>query len=227
PPRSQLSGELLLKRSHLRPLRDHPTRQHRIHRSPLLIPDQRPSRRNHLVHLVSSSSPAAPAWFHPLSGGPTSVTLSRGAISTPSSSRYRSPVTGQVHSPGRSARNGTPATPTQPIRRAGTPAISAWSGTSLVTTAPAATLAHAPIRTRATHTARAPMAAPRPICTPTGFQSAPDLRVPSALMARGYWSLVSTTAGPMKTPSPSCAGSYTSAWFCTLQLRPSCTPAPM
>src|SRR5699024_975219 len=178
PPRSQLSRELLLKRSHLRPLSNHPTGQHRIHRSPLLVPNQRPSRRNHLVHLVSSSSPATPAWFRacpvgPTSGfpstpaGPASVTLSCGAISTPSSSRYRWPVTRLVHSPGRSARSGIPATPPQPMRRAGTPAINAWSGTSLVTTAPAATLAHAPMRTGATHTARAPIAAPRPICTPT------------------------------------------------------------
>ena len=56
--------------------------------------------------------------------------------------------------------SGTPARPTQPIRRAGTPATSAKSGTSLVTTAPAATVAQRPIVTGATQTARAPIEAP-------------------------------------------------------------------
>ena len=52
-------------------------------------------------------------------------------------------------------------------------------GTSLVTTAPAATIAHRPMRTGATQTARAPIEAPSSMVTPTGSQSAADLRVPS------------------------------------------------
>ena len=93
------------------------------------------------------------------------------------------------------------------MRRAGTPATSACAGTSPVTTAPAATIAHSPTLTGATHTARAPMAAPVPIVTPTASQSEADLRVPSGLTARGKRSLVRTTAGPMNTPSPRRAGS--------------------
>ena len=47
--------------------------------------------------------------------------------------------------------------PTQPIHLAGTPATRAKSGTSLVTTHPAATRAQRPIVTGATHTLRAPI----------------------------------------------------------------------
>ena len=47
--------------------------------------------------------------------------------------------------------------------------------------------------------------------TPTGSQSEADLSEPSGLTARGKRSLVSVTAGPMKTPSASTAGSYTRA----------------
>ena len=80
-----------------------------------------------------------------------------------------------------------------------------------MTTAPAATVAQAPMRTGATHTARAPIDAPCSMVTPTGSQSAADLSEPSGLTARGKWSLVSVTAGPMKTPSARRAGSYTRA----------------
>jgi hypothetical protein len=52
-----------------------------------------------------------------------------------------------------------PARPS-PILRAGTPATSAKSGTSLTTTDPAATSAQRPIVTGATHTERAPIEAP-------------------------------------------------------------------
>src|SRR6201999_2205402 len=92
--------------------------------------------------------------------------------------------------------------------------------------APAATVDHATIRTGATHTARAPIAAPVSIVTPTESQSDADFRLPSGLIARGYVSFVSTTAGPMNTPSPSTAGSYTNARFWILQLSPIRTPAP-
>lgn len=84
-----------------------------------------------------------------------------------------------------SGRRGWPARPTQPTRRAGTPTTIAWSGTSLVTTAPAATVAHAPTVTGATQTARAPIAAPSPIVTPTACQSSALFSEPSGLTARG------------------------------------------
>ena len=93
------------------------------------------------------------------------------------------------------------------MRRAGTPATSAWAGTSRVTTEPAATVAHSPIVTGATHTARAPTELPRFRVTPTGSQSWALFDVPSGLTARGKVSLVSTAAGPTKTPSSRCAGS--------------------
>ena len=71
----------------------------------------------------------------------------------------------------------------------------------------AATVAQAPIVTGATHTARAPIEAPSPTVTPTESQSDALFCVPSGLTARGKVSLVSTTAGPMKTPAASSAGS--------------------
>ena len=118
-----------------------------------------------------------------------------------------SPVCGSVNvlSPVRSS--GKPERPTHLIRRAGTPATSAKSGTSLVTTEPAATVAQRPTVTGATHTARAPMAQPSRSVTPTGSQSWALFGVPSGLMARGNVSLVSTAAGPTNTPSSRCAGS--------------------
>ena len=70
-----------------------------------------------------------------------------------------------------------------------------------------ATSDQAPIRTGATQTARAPMLAPVPTSTPTNCQSSAPRRLPSGETARGYWSLVSTTAGPMNTPSARIAGS--------------------
>ena len=51
------------------------------------------------------------------------------------------------------------------------------------------------------------MAAPVPTVTPTHSQSSPVFSAPSGVIARGCRSLVSTTAGPTKTPSPSTAGS--------------------
>jgi len=61
--------------------------------------------------------------------------------------------------------------------------------------------------TGATQTERAPTALPSFSVTPTGSQSWPLFSEPSGLTARGKWSLVSTTAGPMNTPSSSTAGS--------------------
>ncbi len=72
------------------------------------------------------------------------------------------------------------------MRFAGTPAIKAKSGTSLLTTAPAAINAQAPIFTGAIQTARAPIDAPSLISTPTASQSLADFNEPSGLIARGY-----------------------------------------
>src|SRR5208283_5801823 len=55
----------------------------------------------------------------------------------------------------------TPQLQTHPVRRAGTPMTRAWSGTSRVTTAPAATKAYSPTVTPQTMVAFAPSVAPR------------------------------------------------------------------
>src|SRR5690242_21655363 len=109
---------------------------------------------------------------------------------------YSAPVSGHSHTPSLLAVKGRPARPTQPTLRAGTPTTSPKSGTSLVTTAPAATKAQRPMVTGATHTARAPIAAPSLTITPTAVQSSPDFSRPSGVTARGNSSLVSTAAGP-------------------------------
>ena len=98
---------------------------------------------------------------------------------------YVSPVFGHFHSPFPTSSSGTPALPTHLSRRAGTPATSAKSGTSLVTTAPAATVAQRPMVTGATQTLRAPSDAPSLMVTPTGSQSCPLFGEPSGFTARG------------------------------------------
>ena len=70
------------------------------------------------------------------------------------------PVTGHAQTRVRSPPAGARSVPPIPRWRAGTPATRAKSGTSRVTTAPAATIAQRPIVTGATHTARAPTEAP-------------------------------------------------------------------
>ena len=76
-----------------------------------------------------------------------------------------------------------------------------------MTTAPAATKAQRPMTTGATHTTPAPSEAPSSIRTPTAVQSLADFGRPSVVTALGARSLVSTTLGPMNTPSPTSAGS--------------------
>ena len=95
-----------------------------------------------------------------------------------------SPVSGHTQTPSCSSSR-RPVRPTQPMRFAGTPATRPKSGTSRVTTEPAATSAHSPMRTGATHTERAPIAAPSPMSTPTASQSSPDFWDRSGLTARG------------------------------------------
>src|SRR6266849_642551 len=96
-------------------------------------------------------------------------------------------------------------TQTCPIARAGLPATSAWSATSRVTTAPAATSAHRPTVIPATSTAPAPREAPVRTRILASSQSSALLIDPSALMARGYRSFVKQTCGPTKTPSSTVA----------------------
>lgn len=126
-----------------------------------------------------------------------------------SSGMYHSPVVGhtQASVPSEAGTSFSPERPTQPSRLAGTPATSAYGGTSLTTVAPAATIAQAPMVTGATQTARAPIEAPVSQVTPTGSQSEADFAERSGFTARGKWSLVNTAAGPTKTPSASTAGS--------------------
>src|SRR5699024_10989749 len=93
---------------------------------------------------------------------------------TSSNSKNFAPVAGHSQDPASTPQTrGTPDSPTQPIRRAGVPATTAYEGTSLTTTAPAATVAHAPIVTDASLGARAPIDSPRSIVTPTGSHSSP------------------------------------------------------
>src|SRR6516164_7163182 len=107
-------------------------------------------------------------------------------------SRYRRPVAGQT----RSGPNFSPCRPIQPMRRAGTPAISAKAGTSLVTTEPAAMKQCSPSTWPQTMVALAPIVVPR--LTRVWRNSL--LR---SISARGLLTLVNTQEGPQKTPSSS------------------------
>ena len=94
-----------------------------------------------------------------------------------------------------------PQAQTQPSRRAGLPATSAWSGTSRVTTAPAPTVANRPTSLPATTTAPAPIERPCRRRIGLTTQSSARASSPSAVMERGNRSLVRIAFGPMKTPS--------------------------
>ena len=100
-----------------------------------------------------------------------------------------------------------PVFPTQPIRLAGTPATSAKSATSSVTTAPAAIITQRPMFTGARQTEPAPIEAPSSTVTPTGVQSFEFFCTKDSLIARGRLSFVRIAPGPTKTPFPSVAGS--------------------
>ena len=96
----------------------------------------------------------------------------------------------------RVASSGSPQRQTKPAARAGTPRTRTKSGTSRVTTAPAATNAHAPIVTPQRIVAFAPIVAP----ARTGVVSKRSLRGKSA---RGRLTFVKVAGGPTKTPSSS------------------------
>src|SRR5262249_13077531 len=106
--------------------------------------------------------------------------------------RYRPPVAGQT----RSGPSLSPCRPIQPMRRAGTPAISAKAGTSVVTTEPAAMKQYSPSTWPQTMVALAPIVLPR--LTRVWRNSL--LR---SISARGLLTLVNTQDGPQKTPSSS------------------------
>src|SRR5262245_16608318 len=105
-------------------------------------------------------------------------------------SRYRRPVAGQT----RSGPSLSPCRPIQPMRRAGTPAISAKAGTSMVTTEPAAMKQYSPSTWPQTMVALAPIVVPRltSVWRNSLFRSS---------SARGLLTLVNTQEGPQKTPS--------------------------
>ena len=87
---------------------------------------------------------------------------------------------------------------------------SAWAGTSRVTTAPAATIAHAPISTPHTIVAFAPIDAPS--CTMVCLYPAGPL----GYFARGVRSFVNTHDGPQNTKSRSSTPSYIETLFCSV-----------
>src|SRR6266478_1947166 len=69
-----------------------------------------------------------------------------------------------------------------------------------------------------------PTLAPRPTIVSTTFQSASDCNEASALVARGYLSLIKITPWPIKTLSSIITPSQMKVWLETLQLRPTTAP---
>src|SRR5699024_10614913 len=134
----------------------HARSQHAIDRVPLLLTDDRLRRRDHREFGVHAAGPSCSS--SESSAGRGASARGEEARSSPpveSSGMYHSPVVGhtQASVPSEVGTTFSPDRPTQPRRRAGTPATRAWGGTSLTTVAPAATIAQAPIVTGATHTA--------------------------------------------------------------------------
>src|SRR5688572_19658155 len=107
---------------------------------------------------------------------------------------------------------------------AGTPATMVPSATSFVTTLPAPTIAPLPIVTPARIVAFDPMLAPLPTNMGITSQSVSDCGVPSALVARGYLSLVNITPCPINTLSWSVTPSHSNEWLEILHRRPTFTP---
>src|SRR5215212_1474463 len=83
------------------------------------------------------------------------------------------------------SRRRTPQAQTQPRRRAGLPTTRAWLGTSRVTTAPAPTVANAPMVTPATTTAPAPIEQPSRRSIGLTVQSPARAGSPVEVIARG------------------------------------------
>src|SRR5207247_9362668 len=107
---------------------------------------------------------------------------------------------------------GLPHSQTQPTTFAGTPATRACAGTSLVTTAPAPTIAFRPIRMPQRIVPLAPMDAPSATSVATTSQS--------GLTALGYLSFVKQACGPTKTRWPIRTPLKRAAKFWILQSSP-------
>ena len=180
----EVLGELLLERRDLGPLREHAGAQHAVDRLALLVSDDRLGRGDEVVHSLAS-----------VEGLVVLVVDGRRSGGTPSSPSAR-------------RSRGTPARPTQRMRRAGTPATRAKSGTSLGDDRPGGDEGPATDR----HRCDADRAGPdRRALADRSPRRRPSRRRASAsrpgMTARGKWSLVRTTAGPMKTPASRTAGS--------------------
>ena len=96
--------------------------------------------------------------------------------------------------------NRFPESDTHPFITAGLPITKALDGTSFVTNAPAATIAHSPIVTPQTITHPAPRDAPYSMFVLEQIQSELPFKLPSGLIALGCLSLVKVTLGPINTP---------------------------
>src|SRR5437879_3450002 len=108
--------------------------------------------------------------------------------------------------------------------RAGFPATITPSGTSLVTTAPAPTIALAPIVTPGRITAPLPIAARRLTRIGSSFQSLGCFAEPSALTAVGQRSFRKVTLWPTKTSSSMLTPSQMNVWLWILQRAPTRAP---
>lgn len=106
------------------------------------------------------------------------------------------------------------------ITRAGTPATTAFAGTSFVTTLPAPTTAFSPMVTPHKIVEPVPMLAPFFTTVGMTLQSASVCSCPFSLVARGYLSLINETLWPIKTWSSIVTPSQINVWLETLTARP-------
>src|SRR5438034_8484383 len=111
-----------------------------------------------------------------------------------------------------------------PLARAGTPATVSPGPTSRVTTAPAPTIARAPIRTSPMTIEPDPSQAPRSTTVRSSFQSCSVFMAPDSSVARGNLSLVNRVPWPTKTSSSISTPSQMNAWLSILQFAPTMTP---
>src|SRR5262249_42127207 len=131
----------------------------------------------------------------------------------------------QQESGGRHPHRSRPrASRTSPTTRAGTPATTAWAGTSRVTTAPAPTTAPSPTVSPPRMVALLPIEARDRTSVRTTDQSASVWSAPSSVTALGYVSLMNITPWPTKTPSSIVTPSQMNVWLDILQFDP--TEAP-
>ncbi len=91
-----------------------------------------------------------------------------------------------------------------------------WSGTSLVTTAPAPTMAKRPMETPGRTVQPPPIDAPSATVTPLTVQSSSRLSSPARVVARGRLSLSRQECGPTNTPDSRWAPRKTETRFSSL-----------